>query len=222
MYSFVSWGLRAGPAAGLLTLLVCAPFGLAQPPGIGGGLGSDGPGISPPGSGAPTITSIFKQQVPGQKFRIWGTVSDATPGNCGVELTGAARGVLLCGSSGNFDGIIHVATPGYATATPGRGGLSGPPKVVDLTNAAPTVTVTAVQGPNNTWTFSGTVGDEAPAGLSVILNGPTGLNGATATVLAGGGWSVTVQLAAGTSGMVTAKVTDWYALTGQGQTYFGG
>src|SRR5262245_35873456 len=111
MLSSISRGLRAGPAAGLLSLLVCAPFASAQPPGLGGGGGSDGPGGGP-GNSAPIITSISRQQLPGQRFRIWGTVSDVTPGNCGVVMSGAANGVAMCDSSGKFDAIFNVATPG--------------------------------------------------------------------------------------------------------------
>jgi len=218
MLSFAQRGLRAGPAAGLLTLLVCAPIASAQPIH---GIGTDGGAFGPPSNGAPVITSISARQVPGQKFRIWGHVSDETPANCGVVVTGAANGVAMCNSNGDFDGIFDVATPGNATATPGDGVQSGQSRTVALTNVAPTVTVTAVQGANNTWTFRGTVGDEAPEGLIVTLSGSSGLNGTTATVPAGGGWTVTVTLPAGASGMVTATVTDWYGLTRVGYTYFG-
>jgi hypothetical protein len=218
MLSFASWGLRAGPAAGLLTLLVCAPIASAQP-----NLGSstDAVAFGPPINRAPVIESISARQVPGQRFRIWGHVSDETPGTCGVVITGAANGVAMCNSNGDFDAIFNVASPGTATATAGDGVQSGQSRPVALNNAAPTVSVTAVQGANNTWTFRGTVGDEAPEGLIVALSGSSGLNGTTATVQAGGAWTVTVTLPAGASGTVTATVTDWYGLTGVGYTYFG-
>ncbi|HKA07389.1 MAG TPA: hypothetical protein VKD71_09040 [Gemmataceae bacterium] len=127
----------------------------------------------------------------------------------------------MCDASGNFDVTLNVPTPGNIRAVPGDGTLSGQPKFVDLTNVAPTCSVIAVQGPNNTWTFRGTVGDECPEGEVVTLAGPAGVNGVTATVQPGGAWCVTVTLSPTASGQVTATVTDWYGLTGSGYTYFG-
>jgi hypothetical protein len=171
---------------------------------------------------APVILSLQAQQVPGQKFRIFGSVADETPQNCGVVISGAASGVVLCDAQGNFDGVFSVQVLGQIQAVAGDGSAQSGASVLDLTNEAPTVgNFIAVQGPNNTWTFSGTVGDEAPEGLTVTLAGPAGVQGATATVLANGSWSVTLSLLEGTSGTVTATVTDWYAQTGSATTTFG-
>jgi hypothetical protein len=147
-------------------------------------------------------------------------VDDDTPATCGVVITGAANGVAMCDANGNFDAVYDVPTPGAITAVPGDGTQSGDPVTAVLANAPPTVSVMAVQGPGNTWTFSGSVGDECPEGLTVTLSGPAGVNGATATVGAGGSWSVTVTVGPGAYGWVTATCTDWYSETGSGQTYF--
>jgi hypothetical protein len=174
------------------------------------------------GNNAPEIIGLQQQQIAGQKFRIFGRVADETPQSCGVVISGAATGVVLCDAEGNFDGVFTVATPGQIQAIAGDGMSQSGQSVLNLTNGAPTVgNFIAVQGPNNTWTFSGTVGDEAPEGLTVTLAGPTGVQGATATVLANGSWSVTLSLLAGTSGTVTATVADWYGQTGTATTFFG-
>jgi hypothetical protein len=210
-----SWMLRAVLALGLLVALALAPTASAQP-----GIGGEGGNVNGPNC-VPIISSIAAEQVPGQRFRIRGRVADNTPWTCGVVITGAANVIAMCDAFGNFDVTVNVAAPGEITATPGDGTLTGAPVKRDLTNGAPTCSVIAVQGPNNTWTFSGKVGDECPQGLVVTLAGPAGVNGATATVQAGGAWSVTLTLGPTASGQVTATVTDWYGLTGWGSTYFG-
>jgi len=210
-----SWMLRAVLASGLLVALALTPTASAQP-----GFGGDGGNVSGPNR-APVISSFAFEQVPGQKFRFHGRVSDETPGTCAVVIAGAANVIAMCDASGNFDVTSNVASPGTITATPGDGTLTGAQITRNLTNDPPTCSIIAVQGPNNTWTFSGYVGDECPQGLVVTLSGPAGVNGATATVQAGGAWSVTLTLAPTASGFVTATVTDWYGLTGSSTTYFG-
>jgi len=195
-----SWKARTGvPAALGLALFAASALG-------------DGGGPNNP----PAITSINAIQVAGQKFRIYGTVSDETPGNCGVVLSGAAGGVVLCDASGNFDAVFDVATPGGATATPGDGVQSGQAVTLNLTNLAPATTVSASTN-RGLLTIRGTVTDEVVAGLTVTLSGK-GVNGLSATVLADGTWSTTTTIVPGSHGTVTAKVTDWYGAIGQATT----
>jgi hypothetical protein len=205
-----AWKVRAALAAGLVAVLGFTAPASAQ----FGGLEGD------PITVGPSITSLSAVQVPGRKFRISGHVFGGTPGRVGVVITGAANGVAMCNGNGDFDAIYDVPTPGAITAVAGDGTNQSAPVNASLVNNAPTVEVIAVQGPGNTWTFSGSVGDECPAGLTVSLGGPAGVNGASATVGEDGSWSVTVTVAPGTSGLVTATVADWYDLTGSGQTYF--
>jgi hypothetical protein len=177
----------------------------------GGGGGS--------GNAPPVITSITAVQITGERFRVYGTIADENPGGCGIVFSGITSGVGTCDANGNFDVILNVPTLGVLHATPGDGVQSGTTVADTLTNAAPTTGIIATQAGGN-WTFSGTVGDEAPLGLTVVLAGPPGVNGLTATVAANGTWSVTVTLAHGTSGFVMAAVEDWYGEVGTGTTYF--
>jgi len=167
----------------------------------------------------PVISAITAVQVPGQKFRIFGTVTDDTPGACGVSFTGAARGVVLCDATGHFDATFDVAAPGNTTATAGDGMLDSDPVTVGLTNAAPTTGCRAVIR-GTTLTITGTVTDEAPAGLIVTLTGSKAVTGLTATVQSNGTWSVSTTILSGSHGNITATVTDWYGLTGNGYTTY--
>src|SRR5262245_370965 len=204
--------VRAVLAAGVLVIVGSAsPVNGQGGPPIGGG---GGPNVTP------MIDSVSTIQVPGRKFRISGHVSDNTPGQCRLTITGAANGTINCNPNGYFDQTFDVPTPGAISLVAGDGVLESGPTYTTLSNFAPTVSVIAVEGPGNTWTFSGAVGDECPAGLTVCLSGPAGVNGASATVLADGTWSVTVTVGPGTCGQVTATVNDWYSETGTGMTYF--
>jgi len=200
----------------VFAVLLCSSSASGQtriPPRGGGGGGQ----LNNP----PALLSLNAVQVSGQRYRIFGYVGDETPASCGVVITGAANGVALCNQQGYFDAIFNVTTPGDIFAVAGDGQSQSGMSTLTLTNAAPSVGgFIAVAGSGNTWTFSGTVGDEARSGLTVTLSGPAGVEGASASVLPGGTWSVTLTLAPGTSGNVTATVTDWYGLTGAAYTAF--
>src|SRR5438067_12876340 len=154
--SITCWKMRAGAPVALALFLLAVPAAVAQdsggglvppisPPPSGGGSGGGGPG----GGGlnlAPVISSISSAQVAGRKFRIYGKVTDDTPASCGVVLSGAASGVVLCDASGNFDGVFDVETPGAATAVAGDGQLSSAPVNLNLANAAPTITLRITRG----------------------------------------------------------------------------
>src|SRR5918993_637795 len=82
-------------------------------------------------------------------------------------------------------------------------------------NAKPAISsITTVQVPGQKFRIYGTVTDEAPAGLVVTLSGARAVNGLTAIVLANGTWSTVANIPTGNHGTITAKVTDWYGLTG--------
>lgn len=213
--SWYSRRVRAGGLAALVVVLLAAPSAFAKgppppppppPPVVGGG----GGGL---GNTAPVIASITAVQVAGQKFHIYGRVADDTPASCGVVLTGAASGVVLCDASGNFDGVFDVPTPGAATAVAGDGQLQSAPVNLNLGNIAPVISMTITHGANGALTISGQVGDEVPAGLVVTFTGNNGISG-SAIVLANGSWSATATVPDGATGSVTATVTDWYGLKG--------
>jgi hypothetical protein len=207
--------VRAGvPAAAVMLVLALTSQAISQ--------GPPPPPPPPPGglNNPPIIVSLEAQQVPGKKFRITGRVVDETPGRCGVTFGGvAAFGPSVgCDSEGNFTAIVSVPTLGQLSAVANDGQLNSAAAYKTLTNAAPTVSVGVSSGPNNTLTFSGSVGDECPEGLTVTLSGPTGVQGASATVGADGSYSITVTVPEGTSGNVTATVVDWYGASGSGYT----
>jgi hypothetical protein len=102
-------------------------------------------------------------------------------------------------------------TPGGNATPPTPGG-----------NKPPSVSIVAIQLPNNAWRFQGTVSDEYPGGLTVRLSGVPGLSGTSAVTAADGSYSVTVILQPGVSGTVTATVTDREGETGSGSTYISG
>jgi len=197
--SIASWKVRAG----LPVALILAWAGLTVH-------GDDGGTNNPP-----VITSITAVQVAGQKFQISGTVSDENPGGCVVLFSGAANQYVTCDASGNFSGVFNVPTPGETTAVAGDGVQSSQPVTLTLANAAPTTTCFAVVHGNNL-TVTGHVTDEVQAGLVVSLSGSRAVNGRTAIVLADGSWSLTSTVLTGAHATITAKVTDWYGLTGQG------
>ncbi len=67
----------------------------------------------------------------------------------------------------------------------------------------------AKPGSNNDWTFSATVVDGKPGGLTVQFGGIADLLGQTATVQSDGSASITLRLEPGSSGTVTAEVTNF-------------
>jgi len=207
--TIATWKVRAGFAAAVLCVLAFADTALAQSGG-GGGMGPPLP------NGPPMIVGLQSMQVPGAKFTISGRVADETPGSCTVTFTGAANATALCDSGGNFSVTVNVPVLGLVTVVASDGQLSSDPAAFNLANAAPTTTVTAIHGFGNNWTIGGTVGDEAPLGLTVTLSGHPAVRGRTATVLANGNWSITVTMTS--FGIVNASVTDWYGLTGTAST----
>jgi hypothetical protein len=196
------WKVRSVVSAALVLACFCTTSANAQ----------DGGGNSPP-----VITSLNAVQIPGQKFKISGTVADNYPASCVVSITGSATGSLQCDTSGAFSGVLDVPSLGAISAVASDGTLQSDPATLTLTNAAPTVTIQAIQTGLHTVRFSGRVTDEAPAGLVVRLSGIPGVTGVTATVQPDGTWSVSVGLQA-TSGNVTATVVDWYGQSGTAAT----
>lgn len=171
------------------------------------------------GGATPAITNMSAVQVPGKKFRIWGVVSDDTPGQCSVVMTGAANGVANCDASGAFDNVYNVPQLGAVTAIASDGVNQSAPSVLGLTNAPPTVTVIATRSGDQV-TISGTVSDEAPAGIVVTLTGHRAYDGHTLTAGAGGAFTATFTIPREVSANVTASVVDWYDEPASGSTSF--
>lgn len=174
-------------------------------------------------NGEPTVLSATATQYPGRAFIISGTIDE--PVLLTFERFASISGMIQVGAltntAGEFLKVSNVANTGWIKITPFVGVIifdnrknNAPAYMLELENDAPQMLgLNAVEVATNTWTFSGTVVDELPAGLGVSLSGPPGIQGASATVNSDGSWSVTVTVAAGTMGDVTATVTDWFGLS---------
>lgn len=154
------------------------------------------------------------RQVAGKKFLISGTGHP----NDAVLLTGAAWGVGLCDSRGNWSGTYDVDRPGAVVVTNRDGTPAGS---VTATNVAPAVAAFGIMPGTipGRIRLVGVVVDDTPesaVGLVVTIAGPAPLNGATAKVYPGGVFVLELQYD-GTPGTVTATVTDWYGRQGSKQ-----
>jgi hypothetical protein len=206
--SLAWWNVRAGALAALAVAWIAPAPANGQDSKVGGDTNTP-----------PVIVGLDATQLAGKKFRISGRVADNTPGSCTVKLSGAASGSAACDSTGKFSGVFDVPAIGEVIAVASDGELSSEPAARQLTNDAPTITIKAVRN-LRTWTFSGTVGDEAPAGLTVTLTGcGTGSN--STTVAADGSWSISLTGLPAAGGTANATVTDWYGLTGSARTPWG-
>ena len=143
-----------------------------------------------------------------------GQVTDLDASSLAVTFTGVVSGSVAVNSDGTFS--LTTTATGLGTVQASTTDLWGQgSNVAQVTVSASPPSITGFSATyigNNTWTFSGTVTDQTPAGLSVQLGGVSGVAGQTATVAADGSFSVTVQLASGVSGTATAQTTDWWGL----------
>jgi hypothetical protein len=139
-----------------------------------------------------------------------GSVSDLDAGSLSVNFTGVAGGSVNVNPDGTFTFTTTATGLGtiQASTTDLWGQLSNSNQVIVSSPPAEIVSFIAISS-GNSWTFTGMVNDPSPAGLSVQFGGVSGLGG-TATVLADGTFSVTIQLGPGVTGYATAQVTDWW------------
>src|SRR5262249_31819935 len=156
------------------------------------------------------ITSFTYAWQPDGTVRLQGHAADEEPGMQRIDISGVASGVTYTDARGNFDVTLRPSQPGVVRATATDQWLqTALAAAVSLTNAPPVIvnfTGGVVSG--TLWTFTGTVKDESPQGLTVYFSGLPDLNGKTATVGADGSFSLTVQLTYGQGGTVQAQVTD--------------
>jgi hypothetical protein len=141
-----------------------------------------------------------------------GQVTDIDPGGRTVTFTGVVSASVTTNADGTFSWTGAASQLGtvQATTTDLWSQTSNPVQVT-VSNPTPVINnFTGSQGLNRYWTFSGSVTDNHPAGLTVQLGGIPALKGKTATVRADGTFSITVQLAVGEEGTATADVTDWW------------
>ena len=69
------------------------------------------------------------------------------------------------------------------------------------------------QGPNNVWTFWGTVSDTNLAGITISFSGTPTMNGKSCTTASDGSFFFQIALQPNESGMVAAVATDLAGLS---------
>jgi hypothetical protein len=140
-----------------------------------------------------------------------GQVTDLDASSLNINITGVVTGSVNVNPNGSFTLTTTATGLGaiQASTTDLWGQLSNAAQVIVSSPPPVIINFTATPVGGNTWTFSGSVSDPSSAGLSVQLGGVPGLSG-TATVLADGTFSVTVQLPQGVDGYATAQTTDWW------------
>jgi hypothetical protein len=148
-----------------------------------------------------------------------GTVTDFTCGPGGLTITfgGKVHATTVTDAAGNFTLTTNADGLGDVTAvTTDAMGIGSNTAIVTLGANAPVITnFTSSEGAGHGFTFTGTVSDQSPAGLTVSFGGIPSLAGQTATVSSNGTFSLAVVLNADGSdnGMAWAQTVDWWGLT---------
>ncbi len=159
-------------------------------------------------SAAPTITVDYIWDTTAKTVTVFGTVTDELPDLTNVTFSGAVTGTATVDAEGNFSATLQASEIGQITATfLDQWGQSASDSVT-LQNNKPTISdFQAVPAGGNYFTISGFVNDEQPNGLMVQLGGVS-----TETIEVGvtGYFSITIELPPGTTGTLTATVTDWW------------
>ncbi len=146
-------------------------------------------------------------------FLLQGHVMDEHPAGLTVEFSGACKATAVTDAQGNFQisvvpdylGSVHASVTDNENLTGACDAM--------LMSLAPSISITALEGPDHLWTLTGQVSDESPAGLAVTLGGIPSLSGQTLICDSTGRFEWTVQLQPGESGMVTAQTIDWWGQT---------
>ncbi|MCI0464580.1 MAG: hypothetical protein L0Z62_47220 [Gemmataceae bacterium] len=171
-------------------------------------------------SAAPQLT-LTRTYGAGGAVTLSGHVTDESPTECEVVLTGAVNALVTPNSNGDFSYTTQDWEPGAVTAAAvDPWGQESNQPTATLANSAPVISsFQAVQGTNNVWTFQGQVTDEYAPGLTVRLWGIPTLEGTVGytevTVGIDGQFSYSVTLEQGEQGTVSAQVTDWWDVQSQ-------
>jgi hypothetical protein len=149
---------------------------------------------------------------------IYGTVTDTSSSPAGllVLIAGQAIGVATTDANGNFSLTTNAIGLGNVRAWTVDGlDICSPTATLTLTAPPPVITnFAATEGSGQLFTFSGTVTDQNPGGLTITFGGIPSLSGQTATVNSNGSFSLTIQLNSNGSdnGLALAQTTDWWGL----------
>lgn len=174
---------------------------------FGGGGGASGPVM--------TLSISYNGQT---SVTLSGVVTDnsASVSGLAVTFTGEVSASTVTNSSGYFSMTTNAAGLGNITATTTDAfGLTGSSSVTVSSQAPAISNFQWVQGANYTFTFTATVTDASPSGLTVTFGGIPSLANQTATVQSNGSVELIVQLNSNGSdnGTASAQVTNWWGLT---------
>jgi exosome complex RNA-binding protein Csl4 len=163
-------------------------------------------------SSTPPTISLTVSQRANQNVYVSGKVTDESPANLTVSLTGVVSGTATTASDGSFSYTGPASALGKINASVtdpwGQTGTGS----TTLTNVAPQITnFQAINLGQNMFTFEGQVMDEWAPGLTVQLSGLLGVN--TSVTVANDDWfTYTTTLQANQAGYVSAVTTDWWGL----------
>jgi hypothetical protein len=176
-----------------------------------------GENFGPGGGGGPVITLNLTYN--GRtSVTLSGTVTDnlCSPSGLTVDLGGEVSVSTVTNSSGYFSVTTNAAGLGTISAsTVDALGIASNTATVTVTSSAPTISnFTAAEAAGYLFTFTGTVTDASPAGLTVSFGGIPSLTNQTTTVASNGTFTFSIQLNPNGSdnGIATAQTTNWWGL----------
>jgi hypothetical protein len=164
----------------------------------------------------PTI-SFSVAQAGGHNVTITGQVNAQSPGGLTVTFSGVASGTATTSSTGGFSYSGTASSLGQITAQVTDVWGVTASYSAQVADTAPTIQgfAASYNQASDTWTFSGQVSAAYVAGLTVTLSNIPGEGTVTITTNSQGVFSYVIELPAGTTGTVTATVTDSWGETSQ-------
>jgi len=168
------------------------------------------------------VSSFSVSQAGHHDVQLTGSVSDdGAVSGLTVSFSGVVSGSTTTDEDGDFSCVLTASALGTITATAtDDGGLTSDPSSADLTNIAPSISVSARQVVGGCWVIEGSVGDEWAYGLTVTLSSSNPLlDGVSVEVGSNGGFEFSIldpnaNLIGAT---IAASVTDWW---GESDTAF--
>jgi carbon monoxide dehydrogenase subunit G len=168
----------------------------------------------------PTLTLNW-DLVTQNEVLLYGKVTAPTASGLTVTLTGVVSGTTVSDANGDFSVTLNASGVGNVSATladvwnqvsnPASVTVSEPPPSFDSFKATNTS--------GTTWTFSGVVCDETPAGNTVSFSGTPSVSGKTCKTQNDGSFSLTITLQQGEEGTEEVICTDWFNLNSQPDYY---
>ncbi|HVC92389.1 MAG TPA: hypothetical protein VND64_01800 [Pirellulales bacterium] len=160
----------------------------------------------------PVVQNLMVTETGNGKYvTVSGQVQSTSPGGLTVSLSGVTTASPVTNSTGQFSVTTQASALGAIdAAATDVWSVNSAMAQAQLTNTAPSLTVTACQGSNNTITISGHVTDMVEQGAVVTIGG---IASGTAATDASGNFSLSVQSTA--QGTITATATDVWGLVSQ-------